>query len=62
MITSALTTIACAGHVLVDLPIFMGPVIGLVGWLLFVTRRQRRRERVAAAPTPRPGPPSSASA
>jgi hypothetical protein len=57
----SLITIACAGHVLVDLPIFMGPVVMLVGWLLFVTRRERRRERANAA-SPLPGPPSSASA
>jgi hypothetical protein len=49
MIGSAIITTACAGHVLVDLPIFMGPVIMLVGWLLFVTRRERRRERATAA-------------
>ena len=30
---------ACAGHLLVDLPVFMGPVLVLGGWLLFMTRR-----------------------
>jgi hypothetical protein len=44
-----LTTLACSGHVLLDLPIFMGPVVLLVGWLLFVTRRDRRREAAEAA-------------
>jgi hypothetical protein len=33
------------GHVLVDLPIFFGPVAGLTAWILLVTRRDRRRQR-----------------
>ena len=41
------TSLACSGHVLLDLPIFMGPVFILVGWLLYVTRRDRRREAAA---------------
>jgi hypothetical protein len=48
MIGSALITTAHVGHLLVDLPIFMGPVIMLVGWLLFVTRRERRRGRATS--------------
>jgi hypothetical protein len=44
-----LTTLACSGHVLLDLPVFMGPVVLLVGWLLYVTRRDRRREAAEAA-------------
>ncbi|HST55877.1 MAG TPA: hypothetical protein VLJ42_08290 [Solirubrobacteraceae bacterium] len=40
--------LACSSHLLIDLPIFMGPVIVLVGWLLFVTRRERRREALEA--------------
>jgi hypothetical protein len=36
--------LACAGHVLIDLPIFMGPVVVLSGWLLVVSRRARKRE------------------
>jgi len=32
------------GHVLVDLPIFFGPVFGLTMWILYVARRDRRRE------------------
>jgi len=44
-------SLACSGHVLVDLPIFFGPVIGLTLWILYVTRRDRRREkRRASAP------------
>jgi hypothetical protein len=46
-----LTTLACSGHVLLDLPVFMGPVVLLVGWLLFVTRRDRRREAAEGAET-----------
>jgi hypothetical protein len=37
--------LACSGHLLIDLPIFMGPVVVLAGWLLMVTRRARRQER-----------------
>lgn len=34
------------GHVLVDLPIFFGPVAVLSIWLVVITRRDRRnRER-----------------
>lgn len=36
--------LACSGHLLIDLPIFMGPVVLLVGWLLVMTRRARRQE------------------
>jgi hypothetical protein len=38
-------SLACSGHLLIDLPIFMGPVVLLVGWLLVMTRRARRSER-----------------
>jgi len=38
--------LACSGHVLIDLPIFMGPVVLLAGWLTVVTRRARKRERL----------------
>ncbi len=41
-----LLVLACAGHLLIDLPIFMGPVVVLVGWLLAMTRRARRSERL----------------
>ena len=30
------------GHVLIDLPVFLGPVVVLSGWLLFTARRGRR--------------------
>jgi hypothetical protein len=31
------------GHVLVDLPIFFGPVLALTAWIAFITHRDRRR-------------------
>ena len=33
------------GHVLIDLPIFAGPVIGVAAWIYFVTRKERRQHR-----------------
>jgi hypothetical protein len=33
------------GHVLVDLPIFFGPVFVLTLWILMVSRRDRRRSK-----------------
>jgi hypothetical protein len=39
-----MSVLACAGHLLIDLPIFMGPVVVLVGWLLLMTRKARRQE------------------
>lgn len=43
-----MSVLACSGHLLIDLPIFMGPVLLLVGWLLVMTRRARRDEHVGA--------------
>jgi hypothetical protein len=37
--------LAHAGHVLVALPIYLGPVIVLVAWFKFNDWRQRRKER-----------------
>jgi len=37
--------IAHFGHVLVDLPIFFGPVFVLTLWILMVGRRDRRRSK-----------------
>jgi hypothetical protein len=53
------TPLACSGHLLVDLPIFMGPVVLIVGWLLLTTRRLRRAEgeEEGGAPTPSVLPP-----
>ena len=36
-----LLSLACAGHVLLDLPVFGGPVVMLVGWILYVVKRDR---------------------
>jgi hypothetical protein len=36
---------AHVGHVLIDLPVFLGPVIVLTAWLLIAARRDRRRGR-----------------
>jgi hypothetical protein len=33
------------GHVLIDLPVFMGPVFVLTAWLLILSRRDRKRGR-----------------
>jgi hypothetical protein len=33
------------GHVLIDLPIFGGPVLVMAGWILVTVRRDRRRGR-----------------
>ena len=37
--------LAHAGHLLIDIPLFLGPVIVLVLALVLSTRRERRRER-----------------
>jgi len=36
--------LAHLGHVLVDLPIFFGPVAGLAAWVAWAARRDRRRD------------------
>jgi hypothetical protein len=33
------------GHVLIDLPIFFGPVFVLTLWILVVSRKDRKRSR-----------------
>jgi hypothetical protein len=33
------------GHVLIDLPIFFGPVAVLTLWILMVNRRDRKRSK-----------------
>ncbi len=43
-----MTSLACTGHVLLDLPIFFGPVALLTGWVLYIARRDRRREQTTA--------------
>ncbi|HEY7630862.1 MAG TPA: hypothetical protein VH817_09185 [Thermoleophilaceae bacterium] len=37
--------LAHMGHVLVDLPIFFGPVAVLTLWILMVGRRDRKRSK-----------------
>jgi hypothetical protein len=49
-----LIPLAHFGHVLIDLPLFGGPVIFLVGALVWSTHREKKRERA------RPGGQSSA--
>jgi hypothetical protein len=45
MTAALLVPLAHFGHVLVDLPIFFGPVAVLTIWILMVSRRDRRRSR-----------------
>jgi hypothetical protein len=40
-----MTVVAHAGHLLIDIPLFLGPVIVLALALVWSTRRERRRER-----------------
>jgi hypothetical protein len=40
---------AHAGHVLIDLPIFMGPVIAITVWLAIANWRDKRSSRSAAS-------------
>jgi hypothetical protein len=37
--------LACASHVLIDLPLFGGPVLALAGGVLWTTRQERKRAR-----------------
>ncbi len=37
--------LAHMGHVLVDLPIFFGPVFVLTLWIVLTARRDKRRQR-----------------
>ena len=43
--TALIVPLAHFGHVLVDLPIFFGPVAVLTLWILMVNRRDRRRSK-----------------
>jgi hypothetical protein len=36
--------LAHAGHILIDAPIFLGPVLLVVGWIWFDGRRRARQE------------------
>ena len=46
---------AHAGHVLIDLPIYLGPVIVLGAWLLFSNWRDRRAAARGDVREPRKG-------
>lgn len=45
MTLEPLVPMAHFGHVLVDLPVFFGPVAVLSIWILAVSRRDRRRSK-----------------
>jgi hypothetical protein len=50
---------ACASHLLVDLPLFAGPALMIIGAVALITRAERRRARVTSTvdlpqATPRP--------
>jgi uncharacterized iron-regulated membrane protein len=47
-----LLPLACSGHVLLDLPIFFGPVFLLTAWILWMSRREKRRRRTPPAQRP----------
>jgi hypothetical protein len=39
------TPLAHVGHLLIDIPLFLGPVVILVVALIWSSRRERRREQ-----------------
>jgi hypothetical protein len=43
--------LAHAGHLLIDIPLFGGPVFILAGALIWSTRRERRREEAGHGST-----------
>ena len=45
MTVALLVPLAHFGHVLVDLPIFFGPVAVLSIWILVISRRDRSRSK-----------------
>jgi hypothetical protein len=45
--------LACASHLLIDLPLFGGPVLLLGGGVLYTTRRERRSTTSAKQPANR---------
>ena len=44
-------TLAHAGHLLIDIPLFGGPVFILAGALIWSSRRERRREQAGQGST-----------
>jgi cytochrome c-type biogenesis protein CcmH/NrfF len=44
--------LACASHLLVDLPLFGGPVVMVIAAVVLMTRAERRRsKRIRQAPS-----------
>ena len=43
---------ACASHLLVDLPLFAGPALMIIGAVALITRAERRRARVSSPAAP----------
>lgn len=46
--------VACTSHLLVDLPLFGGPVALIIGAIGLTTRAERKRAAGAPTPSPRP--------
>jgi len=42
-----MTVLACASHLLVDLPLFGGPVVMVIAAVVLMTRSERKRTRRA---------------
>ena len=47
------------GHWLVDIGIYLGPFLSIIGVVLFTDRRRRKEEEKAAAQANAPGEPAS---
>ena len=43
--------LACASHLLVDLPLFGGPVVMVIAAVVLMTRSERRKGRRPQAPS-----------
>lgn len=48
--------LAHAGHVVVDLAVYLGPVLGVAAWLTLSAWRERRGAREETKARPRLGP------
>ena len=49
---AGVTPVAHAGHLLVDIPLFLGPVVILVLALMWSARAERRREENSPSDSP----------
>jgi hypothetical protein len=49
---TAVTPLAHAGHILIDIPLFGGPVVILAAALVWSSRRERRREEAESGESP----------